>query len=145
MFFGQVVRTCDKNNHLATPVNLGSPLIDSIVVTQGFDRNLLVMPVDVFENLSRLVAGLNIADPLTRRLQRMLIGNAVYCEIDREGVFVLPHALKAMAGITSEVVWVGQGKYLEIWSGEFWHQQELELLDIASNTQRFASLSITGF
>ena len=144
MFFGQLVRTCDKNNFLATPDNLGSPLEGSIVVTPGFDRNLLVMTMDVFENLAQSVLSLNIADPVARRLQRMLIGNAVNCIIDRKGVIELPTGLKNMAGITTDVVWVGQGKYLEIWDRDLWHQQERELLDTEANTQRFASLNITG-
>ena len=144
MFFGQVVRSCDDDNLLAVPAKLGSSLVSPIVVTQGFDRNILVMPDEVFEKLSRLLMSLNMADPLTRRLQRLLIGNASYVEIDKNGMIMLPDALRQMTGITSEAVWVGQGNYLEIWSQEVWRQQELELQDFISNTQRFVSLNITG-
>ena len=144
MFFGQFVHSCDDNNRLTIPANLEGLRMNPVVVTQGFDRNLLVMPVDVFENLCQVVMGLNIADPLARRLQRLLIGNADYCEIDQVGMIKLPPSLVEFAGINTEAVWVGQGKYLELWSLVLWRQQEIELQDFESNTQRFASLSITG-
>jgi len=144
LFFGQLVRSCYEDNRLAVPAKLGSSLVSPIVVTQGFDRNILVMPDDVFEKFIRLLMNLNVADPLTRRLQRLLIGNATYCEIDKNGMIVLPAGLRQMAGITSEAVWVGQGTYMEIWSQESWRQQEFELQDFISNTQRFASLNIAG-
>ena len=87
---------------------------------------------------------LNIADPRARSLKRMLIGNAFYSEIDEHGTILLPVLLKEFAGLTSEVVWVGQGKYFEVWSSALWQKEELDLENAEANSQRFSTMNITG-
>jgi MraZ protein len=144
MFYGQYRFINAENNRIQIPVAFQELHASRVVFTQGFDRNLLILSVDVFEALARLVMSLNIADPLARSLQRILLGNAVYCEIDPKGWFELPVTLREFAGITADGVLVGQGKYLEAWSAASWQHQELTLLDAEANAQRFTSLNLAG-
>ena len=145
MFIGQYQSSFKVNNQLEIPANFQNLLSGQVVITQGFERNILILPVEVFQDLSRLVMALNIADPLARGLMRMLFGNAQYSEIDSSGLISLPDRLKEFAGLTGDVVLIGQGKYIEIWSGEAWHKQSQDLQDVEANSQRFASLSLAGF
>jgi MraZ protein len=144
LYFGKYIGACDEKNRVKIPSIFRDFHAGRVVITQGFDQNILVLPVDVFENLTRLLMALNIADPLVRRLQRMLIGRASFSEVDRYGNIKLPIGLKEFAGLEAEAVWVGQGKYLEIWSQALWQRQELDLLDVEANSQRFVSMNITG-
>lgn len=145
MFIGQYQSSFKVNNQLEIPANFQNLLSGQVVITQGFERNILILPVEVFQDLSRLVMALNIADPLARGLMRMLLGNAQYSEIDSSGLISLPDRLKEFAGLIGDVVLIGQGKYIEIWSGDAWHKQSQDLQDVEANSQRFASLSLAGF
>lgn len=145
MFIGQHQALLRENNELEIPAGYRKLLADQVVITQGFDKNILVLPVDVFEDLSKLVMALNIADPLARSLMRMLLGNAVYSEIGSSGSLRLQNSLKEFAGLKWNVVLIGQGKYIELWSQDSWHQQEKDIQDADANSQRFTSLNLAGF
>ena len=144
MFFGQYHYPFDENYRVEIPENFRELLAGQVVVTQGFDRNILVLPVEAFQDLARLVMALNIADPLARGLMRMLLGNASYSKIDQSGTIGVQGSLKEFAGLQTGVVLVGQGKYFEVWSQALWHQQEVYLQDAEANSQRFTSMNLAG-
>lgn len=144
MFYGQYHNQFKENNRLEIPANFRELLAGRVVITQGFDRNILALSLEAFEDLSRLVMALNITDPLARGLMRMLLGNASFLEIDQSGAISLKGSLKEYAGLDSEVVLVGQGKYFELWSRAVWHEQEIDLQDAEANSQRFASINLGG-
>ena len=144
MFFGQYHYPFDENYRVEIPENFRELLAGQVVVTQGFDRNILVLSVEAFQDLTKLVMSLNIADPLARGLMRMLLGNASYSKIDQAGSISLQAPLKEFAGIQTGVVLVGQGKYFEVWSQALWQQQELYLQDAEANSQRFTSMNLAG-
>jgi MraZ protein len=144
LFYGQYHNQFKENNRLEIPANFRELLAGRVVITQGFDRNILALSLEAFEDLSRLVMALNITDPLARGLMRMLLGNASFLEIDQSGAISLKGSLKEYAGLDSEVVLVGQGKYFELWSRAVWHEQEIDLQDAEANSQRFASINLGG-
>ncbi|MCX6080065.1 MAG: division/cell wall cluster transcriptional repressor MraZ [Chloroflexi bacterium] len=144
MFIGHYQSSFKETSQVEIPAIFRETLMGQVVVTQGFDRNLLVLPVDVFQDLSRLVVALNIANPLARSLMRILLGNASYVQIDQSGSINVPAALKEFAGLVDGVVLVGQGKYFEVWSQAGWQRQELDLQDAEVNSTRFTSLNLAG-
>jgi MraZ protein len=144
LFFGQYHYPFDEDYRVEIPASFRELLAGQVVVTQGFDRNILVLSVEAFQDLTRLVMSLNIADPLARGLMRMLLGNASYSKIDQAGTISLQGSLKDFAGLQTDVVLVGQGKYFEVWSQALWHQQELFLQDAEANSQRFTSMNLAG-
>jgi MraZ protein len=144
LFIGQFQCSLEEDNRVGLPAVFGDLLAGRVVITQGFERNILVLPADKFQDLSRLVASLNIADPLARGLQRMLLGNASYALVDDAGSISLPDALSEFARLASRVVLVGQGNYFEVWSQTLWEQQELVLQDAEANSQRYASVNLAG-
>ena len=144
MFYGQHQFSINEKNRMQIPTALRELFTGKAVITQGFERNILVLPVNVFESLAKLVMALNITDPLARSLQRLLLGNASYCEIDGLGTIEIPVSLKEFSGITAEGILVGQGRYVEAWSPANWLKQELDLQDAEANSQRFVSLNLSG-
>ena len=52
----------------------------------------------------------------------MLYGSAYEAKLDRQGRFVLPQTLRDYAGIKAEVVLVGAGSRIELWSPERWNE-----------------------
>ena len=59
------------------------------------------------------------AEP-ARKLRRLLFGSAQEVSLDRQGRFVLPQWLREDADVENEVVLVGAGTRIELWSPKRW-------------------------
>jgi MraZ protein len=142
LFLGQYRYSFDDKDRLMIPARFRELLADGAFLTQGFDRNLVILTPGAFQEIYQLIMGLNVADPLARFLLRMILGNATQLEIDASGRIVLPENLREFANLTNEAVLVGQGDYFEIWAPALWSQQEATLQDAEANTMRFVSLNL---
>ncbi len=144
MFLGQHQQPFDSNARLAVPAQFRDQLARGAYITQGFDRNLLVLTADSFQALVERFTAMNIADPLARLLLRMILGTASELEIDETGHFLVPQKLRDFAGLENEAILIGQGKYIEVWSPALWQKQEIRLQDAEANADRFAGLVVAG-
>jgi len=142
LFLGKHSSKLDKYNRLSTPAQFREELSHRIYVTQGFDRNLLVLTKVAFQEIYRRAAALNIADPLTRILLRLILGTAHEVQIDKNGCLPIPDDLKEFADLRGNVLFVGQGEYFEIWSADLWNYQEAQLRDADTNSSRFSGISL---
>ncbi len=142
MFLGKHSSRLDKNNRLLTPSQFREELSNRSYMTQGFDRNLLVLTRDAFQEVYRRVVSLNIADPLARVLLRMILGTAHEVHMDKNGHLPIPGELKEFANLHEDILLVGQGDYFEIWSADLWNSQETQLKDADTNSSRFSKLTV---
>ena len=143
MFLGRYTSQIDEQNQLSLPSQYRDSLANGAFVTQGFDRNLLVLKAEAFEGLIDRVQGLNIADPNVRMMFRLIMSNAESVRPDNGGRIEIPATLINFAGLKAGAVIVGQGNYLEIWAPDTWHTQETILDDAAANGARFKDLNVT--
>jgi MraZ protein len=143
LFLGKHHLSIDENNCMEIPAGFAELLAEGAILTQGFDRNLLVFTPSSFEEIALIVRRLNLADPLARALHRMLLGNAVPVQTNPAGSICLPAALKEFAGLDQNIVLIGQGDYFEIWAQPIWSQQEISLNDADANAQRYVSLDLS--
>ena len=142
MFLGKYASVLDSKNRLSVPSAFSDKVLDGVYMTQGFDRNLLVLTTDAFEEIYRRVKSLNIADPLARLLLRMILSTADRVETDKDGFITIPVELIQFANLDKEVLFIGQGDYFEIWSPGLWRKQEAQLNDADANATRFSTLTI---
>ncbi|MFH2102130.1 MAG: hypothetical protein ABIJ39_02075 [Chloroflexota bacterium] len=143
MFFGQHQLTIDRDAQVSLPPRFREPYAGSLYLIQGFDRNLILLPEEIFTLLYQRIGAMNITDPKVRLLARAILGTADEQELGQAGSITLREDLRHYAGIGDEVVAVGQGTYLELWSPETWQQQRALLDDADANTQRFAALDLS--
>ncbi len=143
MFFGQFYHNLDEKGRLTVPVRYRDELVPGgAYVMQGFDRNLIVLPSEKYEELSHRVSQMSITDSNTRLLRRLVFSTADRVELDKAGRVLLPQFLRQFAGLESSLVVVGMGDFFEIWSLEIWGEQNLILQDAQSNPDRFAALNL---
>ena len=142
MFLGKYASVLDSKNRLSVPSAFNDKVLDGVYMTQGFDRNLLVLTTDAFEEIYRRVKSLNIADPLARLLLRMILSTADRVETDKDGFITIPVELIQFANLDKEVLFIGQGDYFELWSPGLWRKQEAQLNDADTNATRFSTLTI---
>lgn len=144
MFLGQTLGQLKHTNHISLPSNWRKSLSGGVYLTQGFDQNLIILTEDTFHEIYQRITSLNIADPLTRLFSRMFLGKAIFLKLDKSGTLHLPASLMEYANLNSDLVIVGQGKYLEIWALDQWHQQQAQINDVQANAQRFSTLIIAA-
>jgi transcriptional regulator MraZ len=143
MFLGQYQHSLDEKGRLTIPARFRELLEEGAYVTQGFDRNLMVMTNSYFKLVYERLSEMNIADSAARLLRRLILSNAYAVEADKSGRILLPQNLRAYLGLNGEAVIVGQGEYFEVWSPSVWYEQVTKMQDAEANAQRFATLDLT--
>jgi MraZ protein len=73
----------------------------------------------------------------------MILGSVYKTEVEEDGSIPILDTLKSFARLSTEVVLVGQGDFLEIWSPEIWSKQEEQLLDVEKDPNRFSMLTLS--
>jgi MraZ protein len=143
MFLGQYQHSFDEKGRLTIPAAFRDALKEGAFISQGFDRNLMVMSAEYFQMVYKRVNAMSITDPAARMLRRMLLSNAYQVELDRNGRILLHPNLRQFLGLIGEATLVGQGDYFEIWKPTEWGQQMQTLQDTEANAQRFSMLDLS--
>jgi MraZ protein len=86
------------------------------------DGCAVLHPTTEWTKLADQVEALPFTDDRSRKLRRLLYGSAYEVSLDRQGRFVLPPRLRELAGIETEVVLVGAGNRIELWSPKRWSE-----------------------
>ena len=144
MFLGQYRHNIDDKGRLTIPARFRELLADGGFVTQGFERNLMVLATADFETIAKHLNRTSITDPTNRELKRLLFSTADKLEPDKSGRILLPQFLREFAGLEGEVVLVGVGDHFEIWPPDAWENQINRLKDTEANAQRFMGLDISA-
>ncbi len=120
MFLGEFAHTIDTKGRLTIPAKFRALVATGLVVTRGFDQNLMLYPMDEWEALAARIAQRPLSDVDMRSFRRRVFSGAVDLVPDRQGRVIIPPYLREFAGIDKEVVIAGMFNYLEVWSSESW-------------------------
>ncbi len=141
MFLGEYTHTIDDKGRLTIPSKFRGELAAGLVVTRGFDQNLMVFPLDEWQEMAERILSRPFTDDSVRTFRRRVFSGAVDLVPDRQGRIVLPVYLRDFAGIDGEVVVAGMYNYLEIWRVSYW-QTLRETVENSSDTARWNDLGI---
>ncbi|MEI6290808.1 MAG: division/cell wall cluster transcriptional repressor MraZ [Chloroflexota bacterium] len=143
MFLGQYQHSLDYKGRLTIPSAFRDSLGEGAFISQGFDRNLMVMSSAYFQLVYQRLNSMNITNPATRLLRRLMLSSAYQVELDKAGRILLPVQSRQFLTLNNDATVVGQGEYFEIWSPALWAVQVENLLDTDANSQRFAMLDLS--
>ena len=143
MFLGQYRHTIDEKGRLTVPARFRELLVDGAYVTQGFERNLMVLTSPAFEAITQRVNHNSITNPTTRDLRRLLFSTAERVVPDKNGRILIPQFLRERNQLDGEAVLVGVGDFFEIWTPEQWDHRLDILMDTEANEQRFIGLDLS--
>ena len=121
MFKGVFEHQLDDKNRLRIPSKFKKELTgDHGEKTYSFFRGLnnciCVMADDELDEMLSSLADEGVSE--ASKASALFFGSIFSAEEDAQGRVVLPAMLKRMAGINKNVVTLGRGKRLEIWSAE---------------------------
>lgn len=122
MLIGQFEGRLDAKSRTALPSKFRSILGDSLIVTKGFERSLIIVSEADYTQLLEGTEGKPFTEKATRETQRFLLGGASFTSLDKKGRFIIPEYLKSHAVLREEIVFLGIQRYIEVWDKTTWEE-----------------------
>jgi MraZ protein len=98
--------------------------MDGLVVTKGFENCLFVFSKTEWQDFANQLKQLKTLKKNSRLLSRFIFGGANEDQPDKAGRIIVPSTLRTWAALKKEVVIIGVGNRLEVWSKENWQKTE---------------------
>ena len=142
MFMSEYNHTIDTKGRLIVPSKFRDQLGDEFVVTKGMDGCLFVYANEDWSAFEQKLTSLPLINKEARKVARFFLAGAAQVEVDKQGRILLPSNLRDFAGLEKDVVLVGVGSRIEIWSKENWENMDADsnMDDIAATME---SLGLT--
>ena len=110
----------DAKGRLVLPSRLKSVLPvaskKSIIIRKGFEPNLIIYRLHEFQNIYTRINSLNEFSSEQRKLKRNLFSSISQVDLDSNGRFLLPKSMISHTGLEKDVILVGMGNVIELWS-----------------------------
>ena len=137
MFMSEYNHTVDAKGRLIIPSKFREVLGDEFVVSKGMDGCLFVYANDDWNAFEQKLTSLPLINKQARQFARFFLAGAASVELDKQGRILLPAHLREFAGLDKDVVLVGVGSRIEIWSKEKYEEvgEEVDMDDITESME----------
>lgn len=141
MLMGEYQNSIDAKGRVIVPAKFRDELGYKCVLTKGLDHCLYIYPMNQWEKLYASLAELPLSDTEARKFVRYIYGNAVECEVDKQGRINIPASLREYAEIDKDLVTIGVLERVEIWSKQIYENSEnganLDPAEFAAQMERY--------
>ena len=120
MFMSEYNHTVDAKGRLIIPSKFREILGEEFVISKGMDGCLFVYANEDWKAFEQKLTALPLINKEARQFARFFLAGAAQVEVDKQGRILLPANLREFAGLDKDVVLVGVGSRIEIWSKEKW-------------------------
>lgn len=138
-FTGEHECKLDAKGRLVLPARLKSVLPEaskkSIIIRKGFEPNLIIYSLHEFQNIYNRISSLNEFSSEQRKLKRKLFSSISQVDLDSNGRFLLPKGMIQHCNINKDVILIGMGNVIELWSPSNYNK------NLISNTEEFSKLA----
>jgi MraZ protein len=135
IFAGEYEHRIDPQGRVAIPARFKMAFIDGIILGRAYDNCVVVYTPEEWERAASDIAQQPATSASARKLARLTFSGAFSGTLDRSGRVVVPVQLREYAGLGEDVVIVGTGRFIEIWSAAAWGEErrvlDTEASDIA--------------
>ena len=143
MFFGQHDHNLDDKGRFTIPSRYRDLLGERAYIVKGFDKNLMVMRTEDYDQLYHKSRKLSITNEQGRELARTIFGYADLQEIDKNGRILIPQFLRTAVNLGTSVKVIGVGAYFEIWPADQWQSEQKKYADGDARAKVFEDLELT--
>jgi MraZ protein len=127
-FRGHFDYSLDAKNRLNVPAKFRAAFSSGVVLAKALEPCVAVWAPDTFERWTEsFLSNLNPVSPERRKLTRYFAGSSFDAELDSAGRVTLNNALLEHAGISKDVVVVGNLDHLEIWDRDRFNEDQQAL------------------
>ena len=117
---GEYNHTIDPKGRVIVPAKFRDALGEHFVVTKGLDGCLFVYDEKEWTLFEEKLKTLPITNKEARAFVRFFLAGAAEVETDKQGRILLPSVLREYAELEKDVVLIGAGGRVEIWSKGRW-------------------------
>ena len=121
-FVGSYSHSLDAKKRVFVPAKFREDLGNTFYVTRKFDTYLSIYTEEEWaaylEKLEKL------PESVAAEVQEFILGGAQKCVPDNSGRIIIDDKLLKHAGITKNIVFVGAGRQIRVWSEELWNERE---------------------
>ena len=121
-FVGSYTHSIDAKKRVFVPSKFREELGEEFYITRKFDTYLSVYTAEDWSAYVEKLERLPETDAV--EIQDFILGAAQKCTPDASGRIILDDRLIAHAGIEKNIVFVGAGKQIRLWSEEEWNKRE---------------------
>jgi MraZ protein len=123
MLYGRYEHTVDAKNRVFVPAKYKEVLGAQFKLTcNGFTNCILLYTEREWEKFEEKISALPTLE--FENYIRQVYSNTVDVQIDSQGRFVIPQFLKEQVGIEKDVLFMGVGTHIEIWSKEAFQEKQ---------------------
>lgn len=126
MFLGEYQFVLDVKSRAIIPAKFRDELGEKFVITRGIDNCLAIYPQNEWEAYTEKINALPASK--AREIRRFLYSGAAESELDSHGRTIIPQNLRDYAQMNkdSQIVIIGMGTYIEVWSQASWDSKYSE-------------------
>ena len=124
MLLGEYRFNIDEKGRITIPSKFRKNFKDGLVATKGFENCLFVFTKTDWQDFAGQIRQLKTLKKDARQLSRFIFGGATEDDADKQGRVNIPTNLREWAALKKEVVIIGVGNRLEVWSKVNWQQTE---------------------
>ena len=124
MLLGRYDGKIGEKYQVAFPKKFREVLGDRLAVTKGLENCLIVVSQANWQTLLEGTQGTPFTNKNSREMQRFLLGNAQFLELDKKGRFIIPEYLREYAQIKEEIVFAGIERFVEVWDKKKWEDEQ---------------------
>ena len=126
MFLGEYQHSLDSKGRITVPARLREQLGEKFVATKGLDNCIFLYPMEEWRTIEEKLKSLPFTRADVRSFARFFFSGASEMEIDRQGRTLMPINLREYASIDKDLIIIGVGSRIEIWSAANWGKYTLE-------------------
>jgi len=128
MLIGSYLGNLSDARRVAVPKKFINELGERPILAKWYEDCLILVSNTFWNNLlNRLTGGKKTIGLGVRDIERFILGSAYETEPDDQGRIVIPEIMHEYAKFSHEVVFVGVGDRVELWSKMVWDEKSMTL------------------
>ncbi|MDO4961630.1 MAG: division/cell wall cluster transcriptional repressor MraZ [Eubacteriales bacterium] len=120
MLKGEYNHTIDAKGRVTIPAKFRSELGDRFIVTRGIENCLSAYSEERWKRIEDNLGSISLTNKVGMKISRLILGNAIECEVDKMGRILITQTLRAKADLDKDVALIGLGDRIEIWDKDTW-------------------------
>lgn len=121
-FVGSYTHSLDAKKRVFIPAKFREDLGEVFYITRKFDTYLSIYTEEEWAAYLEKIE--KLPESVAAEIQEFILGGAQKCATDTSGRIIIDDRLLKHASINKNVVFVGAGKQIRVWSEELWSERE---------------------
>ena len=118
MLIGNYSSKLHAKGRTAIPKKFREELGSNLIITQGYEQCLMIVSSETWSQL--VDPNKPLVHDAARNTDRFLMANAFELEPDDQGRIIIPSSLIKYANLNENIIYIGVGNRIEIWSETIW-------------------------